>query len=254
MTVKTPGGHLWQLYAEARAAPHLLIAGSTGAGKSTAVNGLISSVLMDSPPADQPGGASLILLDPKRVELAEYARLPHTLKHVAGYDPPGWARALGLAVAIMNSRYNQMERHRLKQYNGGEVFVIIDEWATVYRQGGRAVYQSALRLACEGRAARVHLVIAVQDAKAAILPTEIRDNIQHRIVLHCADAVQSRVIMGTAGAERLPLYGSCYWLQPGRPPTRWAVPMIDDAERARIVTAWEKQFRPRWRILKRRLF
>lgn len=209
----TPSGQVESLFLDALKQPHLLIAGATGSGKSVIINGLIDT-LMYRLPFDQAGNAQMILIDPKRVELAAYKNLPHTLAHAAGYDPAAWNAALQKAVKIMDSRYAYMERKGLKMYDRSDLYVIIDEWANVYKGGGKEAFKAVLRLTSEGRAARVHVILATQVPKASIIPTEIRENITARFALRTANAVQSRVIMEESGCEGLPRYGKGYYVTP----------------------------------------
>ena len=159
-TLTAPTGKVWDLFTDMLSQPHLLIAGATGSGKSVAINGLLNTLLYRLPTdegrTDGPDGVQLILIDPKRVELAAYAKLPHTLAHAAGFNPTAWLEALNKAVKIMDDRYTYMEKRHLKLYDKGDLYVVIDEWANVYKNGGKDAYRAVLRLISEGRAARVH--------------------------------------------------------------------------------------------------
>ena len=241
VTYTAPSGKTYRLFTDALDQPHLLIAGCSGSGKSVLINGLVDT-LMYRLPFDQQGGAQLILIDPKRVELAAYKNLPHTLAHAAGFNPDSWLSALNRAVDIMDSRYAYMEQNGLKRYNRGDLYVIIDEWANVYKNGGVGAYKAVLRLTSEGRAARVHLIMATQVPKANIIPSEIRENFDSRFCLHTANSVQSRVIMEENGCEDLPRYGYGYYVKPGES-VLYQIPYVQDAEIEQNIAWWDQQKR-----------
>ena len=211
---------------------HLLIAGATGSGKSTVINGLIATALTHSP-----ASVRFILIDPKRVELAEYSQLPHTIMHAAGFDPDAWYNALQTAVNIMDARYTEMERKHMRMYQGADVYVIIDEWAAIRASGGPACYRAVLRLISEGRAARVHVIAATQIPKATIIPTEIRENFPARLCLRVNTKSQSRVLMDASGCETLPQYGYGFYVTP-HGSNLYEIPMVDDNERYRLINYW----------------
>lgn len=236
-----PTGKAYNLFLDMLKQPHLLIAGATGSGKSVVINGLIDT-LMYRLPFDMDGGAQLILIDPKRVELAAYAKLPHTLAHAAGFNPSAWLNALNQAVSIMDARYTDMERRGLKTYDKGDLFVVIDEWANVYKNGGKEAYKAVLRLTSEGRAAKVHLIMATQVPKANIIPTEIRENFAARLCLRTANSIQSRVIMEEDGCESLPRYGQGFYLTP-EGNTLYNIPYVKDDEIENNLAWWKDQMR-----------
>lgn len=246
-----PTGKTWDLFTDMLSRPHLLIAGTTGSGKSVAINGLISTLLYRVPVdgVDSNGipGAQLILIDPKRVELAKYANLPHTLAHAAGQNPEAWKRAINKAISVMDNRYQYMERKKLTLYDKGDLYVIIDEWASLFKNKdyGREAYKAVLRLTSEGRAAKVHVIMATQVPKANIIPTEIRENFDARLCLRTANALQSRVIMDENGCEDLPFpqdvgYANGYYLKSGKS-TLYTIPYVKDDEISELITWWEKQ-------------
>ena len=241
VTYTSPSGMVETLFLDVLNQPHTLIAGCQGSGKSVVINGLIDT-LMYRLPFDQSGGAQMILIDPKRVELAAYKNLPHTLAHAAGFNPDAWLSALQKAVKIMDSRYTYMEKKGLKKYDRGDLYVVIDEWANVYKNGGKDAYKAVLRLTSEGRAARVHLIMATQVPKANIIPTEIRENFDSRICLRTANAVQSRVIMEECGCEDLPRYGQGYFVKP-EGTDLYNIPYIKDDEIQKNLDWWAEQVR-----------
>ena len=234
----TPSGSVYNLFVDALKQPHLLIAGVTGSGKSVIMNGLIDT-LMYRLPFDQAGNAQLILIDPKRVELSAYKDLPHTIARAAGYNPPAWSAALKQAVSIMDYRYSRMENNRQKMYAGSDVYVFIDEWASINSKSNplrKDCVSSLLRLVSEGRAARVHVILATQVPKANIIPTEIRENFSARFALRTANAVQSRVIMEASGCESLPRFGQGFYVKP-EGTELYNIPFVKDEE-IKINLAW----------------
>lgn len=233
---RSPEGMVYRLFTDMLKQPHLLIAGCQGSGKSVVINGLISTLLYHLP-VDKDNGAQLILIDPKRVELAAYKDMPHTLAHAAGFNPSAWLAALDKAVKIMDSRYSYMERKGLKKYDRGDLYVVIDEWANVYKNGGKDAYKAVLRLTSEGRAAKVHLIMATQVPKATIIPTEIRENFDARLCLRTANAIQSRVIMDDRGCEDLPRYGNGYYVKP-EGTVLYEIPYVTDDKIGELLSWW----------------
>lgn len=238
----SPKGETWDLFKDMLNQPHLLIAGATGSGKSVVINGLIDT-LMYRLPFDKANGAQLILIDPKKVELSQYKNLPHTLSHAAGYDPDAWVKALSDAVSIMDSRYNKMAKQNQRLYTGSDIYVIIDEWASIYKSvRGKECYKLLMRLTSEGRAARVHVILATQVPKANIIPTEIRENFAARLCLRTANSIQSRVIMEENGCEDLPRYGQGYYVTP-EDTTLYNIPYVKDDEIESNLAWWKEQMR-----------
>ena len=246
-----PTAYIYDTFKAALSAPHLLVAGSTGSGKSVLLNGLIATLLVRFP-TKETGGAELILIDPKRVELAQYKSLPHTLKHAAGQNPEAWVDALQTAVNIMDERYAETEAQGLKAFPGGDLYVFIDEFASINNRTNpqRSKCMSLLmRLANEGRAANVHVVLATQVPKSTVIPTEVRDNFVNRFCLMTEDAAQSRLILGEAGCELLPeprLTGEALgYYREGRQKTLYRLPYVPQEELDRLCKFWLDQMKPR---------
>lgn len=236
----SPKGQAYNLFLDMLKQPHLLIAGATGSGKSVVINGLID-MLMYRLPFDKADGAALILIDPKKVELSQYKNLPHTLSHAAGYDPDAWVNALQSAVNIMDSRYNAMAKQNQRLYIGSDIYVVIDEWASIYKSvRGKECYRLLMRLTSEGRAAKVHVILATQVPKANIIPTEIRENFAARLCLRTANSIQSRVIMEANGCEDLPRYGQGYYVTP-EGNTLYYIPYVQENEIEQNLMWWKNQ-------------
>ena len=191
--------------------PHMLIAGTTGSGKSVCMNSIIISLLYKASPED----VKLIMVDPKMVELASYNGIPHLMIPVVT-DPKKAAGSLQWAVTEMMRRYKIMSDagvRDLESYNSiamaeeGEklpqLIVIIDELADLMLVAAKEVEDSICRIAQMGRAAGIHLVIATQRPSADVITGLMKANIPSRIAFSVASAMESRIILDTQGAEKL---------------------------------------------------
>ena len=192
--------------------PHVLIAGTTGSGKSVCTNSLIVSLLYKSSPED----VRFIMVDPKMVELAPYNGIPHLLIPVVT-DPKKAAGALQWAVFEMMKRYKLFSEHNVKDLTGynalakttdelehlPSVVVVIDELADLMLVAAKEVEESICRVAQMGRAAGVHLVIATQRPSADVITGLMKANIPSRIAFAVASSLESRIILDNSGAEKL---------------------------------------------------
>lgn len=235
-TYHTPGGKVFNLYSDALDQPHLLIAGATGSGKSVIINGIIHTLLHRFPGGA--GGAEMILIDPKRVELSQWRYVPHTVMYAS--EPDDMRQALFCAMDICEKRYRVMQQQGVRKFTGCDIYVIVDEFADLMTTQGRVVKPLVQRLAQIGRAARVHLIIATQTPIAKVIPTEIKCNFDSRFGLRARSAQDSRNIIGKAGLELLPRYGQAYYMTPAGD-TLYNVPMIPDADLERMRVWWEAQ-------------
>lgn len=227
---KTPGGTFYTLYRDMLTQPHLLVAGATGSGKSVVINGIIHTALLESPAKYQ-----FILIDPKRVELNEYRKLPHVIRYAS--EPAEMVQALNYAMEITENRYKEMQRKHLRKYEGPGVYVIIDELADLMTTNRKQVQPLIQRLAQIGRAASVHIIAATQCPLSAVIPTPIKVNFDARVALRTRSSQDSRNILGIKGCELLPRYGEGYYMTPDGL-TRYYIPMYPDAERQRIIKYW----------------
>lgn len=237
-TWHTPSGDAFTLYLDALAQPHLLIAGATGSGKSVFVNALIYTALYKSP-----NDVQFILIDPKRVELAQYCGIPHVVQYAS--EPSTMPAALRYALAITEDRYKAMQAKKARKYSGSDLYVVIDELADLMTTNRKEVQPSIQRLCQIGRAARVHVIACTQTPVSQVIPTPIKVNFDSRIGLRTRSAQDSRNILGIPGLETLPRYGQGVYMTPEET-TLYKIPMIPEEEIAARVEFWEAQQRPAW--------
>jgi len=197
--------------------PHLLIAGATGSGKSVAINGIITSILMNA----RPDQVKMMLIDPKKVELSVYNGVPHLLTPVVS-EPKKAARALHKVVAEMERRYelfSQFGQRKISGYNAfvqkanaednqarptlPYIVVIVDELADLMMTVSSEVEDAIIRLAQMGRAAGVHMILATQRPSVDVITGLIKANVPSRIAFAVSSGIDSRTILDTNGAEKL---------------------------------------------------
>lgn len=249
MTWTTPAGERHLIYKDMLEQHNLLIAGQIGTGKSTLIHALIYTALYQAP-----GQVSFILLDPKRVELRKYASLPHTVKYAR--DIPDMVAALELAATIMMDRYHKADRAGVNEWTAdGDLYIIVDEFADLMLSAKKQAEPILQKIGQLGRAAHVHLILATQIPSRQIITAKIKANMSSSVALHCREKIESRQIIGHAGAENLPQFGDCIYQTPSRETHYTGLPMIPETDLAARVQWWTGQTRPPVKTsLLRRLF
>lgn len=232
--------------------PHILIAGTTGAGKSVCVNSIIMSILFRSTPDE----VRLVMIDPKAVEFMIYNGIGHLLLPVVT-DPKKAAGALAWACTEMDKRYNTLSENNvrdIKAYNKlaasredlepmPQVVIFIDELADLMMCAKNDVEASICRLAQKARAAGMHLVVATQRPSVDVITGLIKSNIPSRIALKVASQVDSRTIIDTAGAEKLLGKGDMLYKSVTMPmPTRVQGCWVSDDEVERVTEFIKNKF------------
>ena len=215
--------------------PHVLIGGTTGSGKSVALNGVLRSLMRFTPDEIQ-----LVLIDPKGVELADWEAVPHTLGRFC--DPGEIANAIHTMAEYMENRFKRMKESGLKRWDGADVYIVIDEYVDIRLNCSKEVRQDIIRIACKGRAAGIHLIVCTQRPTRDIIDGALRACLPCILALRCAAAQESRNLVGKNGAEELPLHGTGLYLTPSaRGIQKVPVPMIDDEEVQRVINHWKVQ-------------
>lgn len=228
----------WASYAELLDAPHILIAGSTGSGKST----LEHSMLYTLTALRTPQNARLVLLDPKRVELRKWAKT----RFCAAYrdTPEDILRELSKASEIMESRYSDMQRRELTEWDGSDIYIVIDELADLMLN--KAISPKFLPLlqhiAALGRAAKVHLWAATQAPSRQVIPATVTIGFTHKICLRCDTAIESRQVLSTTGGESLPPHGTMIMRSP-KGLTRMCANLTPDIDIIGRINYWRKPAR-----------
>jgi DNA segregation ATPase FtsK/SpoIIIE, S-DNA-T family len=244
--------------------PHLLIAGSTGTGKSVGLNAMLTSILYRATPDD----VRLIMIDPKRLELGVYEDIPHLLSPVV-VDPKKASNALRWAVREMEERYKTLAAfgvRNIEQYNrnmrqlindkenteSGEaprllpfVVVVVDELADLMMVAGNEVEESIARLAQMARAVGIHLILATQRPSVDVITGLIKANLPARISFRVSSKIDSRTILDGNGAEQLLGRGDMLFLPPASSQkVRLHGPYISEQESARLASFLRKQGKP----------
>ena len=250
--------------ADLAAMPHLLIAGSTGAGKSVGINSMLTSILYRATPDD----VRMIMIDPKRLELGMYEDIPHLMTPVV-VDPKQAANALRWAVREMEERYKTLAAEgvrNIEQYNrnihqaiiekrtpkDGEapkplcfIVVVIDELADLMMVASNEVEESIARLAQMARAVGIHLILATQRPSVDVITGLIKANLPARISFRVSSKIDSRTILDGNGAEQLLGRGDMLFLPPASSRfIRLHGPYISEQESARLASFLRKQGKP----------
>jgi S-DNA-T family DNA segregation ATPase FtsK/SpoIIIE len=263
--------------------PHLLIAGTTGSGKSVAINAMILSLLYRLPP-DQ---CKLIMIDPKVIELSVYEGIPHLLAPVVT-EPQKAVVALKWVVREMDDRYRLMshlgvrdimaynrrigdamargeqlsrrvqtgfepgtgvpifEQQQIKMMHLPMIVVVVDEVADLMLTAGKEIESAIQRLSQKARAAGIHLIVATQRPSVDVLTGVIKANLPSRISFRVSSKIDSRTILGEPGAEQLLGQGDLLYMMPGERVTRIHGPLVTDEEVERVVAYLREQGEPEY--------
>lgn len=224
------------LYADIAKMPHVLIAGSTGSGKSVCINTIMCSILFRASPAE----VKFILVDPKRVELTGYNNIPHLLVPVI-VDPKKVVSALKWATVEMDNRYKKLAEVGVKNIDGynelaghaamSKIVIVIDELADVMLFAPGEVEESITRIAQMARAVGIHLVLATQRPSVDVITGLIKANIPARMAFNVSSMTDSRVILDGPGAEKLLGKGDMLFIPPDKPkPVRVQGTFVSDKE------------------------
>lgn len=171
-------------------------------------------------------------------EIIDYKDLPHTLRYAFALEESISALEYGLSIA--KDRFADMRKRHLKNYDGGDVYIFIDEFASLILNGKKRISSLVQDIAQLGRAAKVHIVLATQCPIAKVIPTEIKVNFDARVALRTRSAQDSWNILGAAGCERLPRHGQGYYMTP-EGVTLYNIPMIPEEELSARVKWWVDQ-------------
>ncbi|MGO3624734.1 MAG: DNA translocase FtsK [Leuconostoc falkenbergense] len=241
------------IMADLSAMPHLLIAGSTGSGKSVGLNGIIISILLRAKPSE----VKLMMVDPKVVELSIYNGIPHLLTPVVS-EPRKAAKSLQKVVDEMENRYKllaQFGKRNIGEYNAavdkqnagaiatGEpimqkmpyIVAIVDEFADLMSTVGSEIEVSIARLGAKARAAGIHMILATQRPDVKVVNGTIKSNIPGRIAFRTASGIDSRTILDSNGAEKLLGRGDMIFAPPGKPTQRVQGAFISNADVTSVV-------------------
>ena len=189
------------IYAKMLTSPHILIAGTTGSGKSVALNSLLYSAMLKAESSGK--DASFTYIDLKMIELVDWRDLPNCAKYVD--RPEDAPKALKSAVDSMYARYKVMQTQHVKETTEGHVYIVVDELADFVND--KQCLEYLVTLGRLGRAAHYHLILCTQDPSRATLSASLLQNMTCRVALRTKSPIESRQIVGVAGAEKLPEHG-----------------------------------------------
>ena len=215
-------------------APHILIGGTTGSGKSVLIDDLVYHLITKYSPSK----VEFVWIDPKKVSLRKYKNLPHTLRYAD--EIPDILKALDDVIVTMMDTYTYMQERGLEKDDGTKIVVVIDELADLMVTCKNEVMPKLQRIAQLGRAGNFMLICATQSPSRKVIPAELVLNFDGRVALHCVSPIESRQILNRKGAELLPRYGKALSFMDGAY-YEANIPMIPREEINRVIKFWEAQ-------------
>ena len=236
-TWRVPSEKSWKLCDDILEQTHVLIGGATGAGKSTLLHSVIYSALAHAPVKIQ-----FVLIDLKGGdELYRYSKLPHTIAYAE--EPEQAVRALDYVIRVMNERHAILRRKNERRWQGSEIYVIIDEITVLMQEAKNPCLDQLSKIMRLGRSAGVHIICATQNPArtgSGGIPASIQQNVTSSLSLRVRSAIESRMIVGVNGAEKLPEHGrGIYWNQHGV--SEVSVPKTEDDDIDGRIKFWLRQ-------------
>ena len=233
---RRPQGPVYTLYNNMLNETHLLLAGATGAGKSTVLNAIICTALHYSPSEKR-----FFFLDRKGIELEAYQATPHCIKYAE--TPADMIQALNSVIDIMEQRRQEMKRQHAKTYQGPDIYVIIDELADLMTTQKKAATPLLQEIGILARFVKIHMIACTQSPLRTIIPTEIKCNFPARVALKTATRQDSRNIIDQSGAELLPdpqteHKASCIYRRGATTTLYNDLPRIPDEDRDKLIEHW----------------
>lgn len=227
-----PGGTITDpLIKDILNSPHTLIGGTTGSGKSTLLDNIIYNILTCCDINN-----NLILIDPKLIALNKYRKLPQVLKYADNVQDT--LNVLNYAIDNMMYRYSIIKDMGLKEYNGSSIYIIIDELADLMTSPQAKEIQNKLQKLLQlSRAAKIHIIACTQSPSRIVIPSTLVLNFTNRVALRCLSPIESRQIINIKGAENLPQYGKCLYMNSTGIKT-YNINMVQDAAIQKAIDNW----------------
>ena len=229
----------WSVYKDIAEEQNVLIGGTTGSGKSVCLDGIIRYLAVSKHPSAVVGGGKLWLADPKRVDLNHYRSLPHTERYA---DTPEEIVQMMIDLADeMDARYDDMKARGIRKWDGGEIWLIIDELGdlmTTYRKEVQPCLTHLLQLC---RASGIHIICCTQCPARAVISATLQINFTSALALRCASAIESRQIIKMPGAELLPRYGTGILLIGGEGCKEVKLPLTTDEQIDELLDYYTEQ-------------
>ena len=229
----------WNVYKEIAEEQNVLIGGTTGSGKSVVLDGIIRYLAVSKLPYAVKGGAKMWLADPKMVDLNHYRSLPHTERYAD--TPEDIVAMMEDLSAEMDARYEDMKARGIRKWDGGELWLIIDELGdlmTTYRREVQPILTHLLQLC---RASGIHVIACTQCPARAVLPAPLQVNFVSTLGLRCVSAIESKQIIKMSGCEMLPKYGTGILLKAGEGCKKVELPLTRDSEINELLRFYEEQ-------------